>query len=52
MEIDALVAVVKELGRLTGVATPVVDVVLALVQERGTTLGLYRPLAMAVDSVG
>lgn len=44
MEIDALVTVVQELGRLTGVATPVIDAVLALVQERGRVLGLYQPL--------
>jgi 2-dehydropantoate 2-reductase len=47
MEIDALVTVVQELGRLTGVATPVIDAVLALVQERGRALGLYRPLGLA-----
>jgi 2-dehydropantoate 2-reductase len=46
MEIDALVTVVQELGRLTGVATPVIDAVLALVQERGRALGLYRPLGL------
>jgi 2-dehydropantoate 2-reductase len=34
LEIDALVTVVQELGRLTGVPTPTVDTVLALVQER------------------
>ncbi len=47
MEIDALVTVVQELGRLTGVATPVIDAVLALVQERGRALGLYQPLGLA-----
>jgi len=47
MEIDALVTVVQELGRLTGVATPVIDAVLALVKERGRALGLYRPLGLA-----
>lgn len=46
MEIDALVTVVQELGRLTGVATPVIDAVLALVQERGRALGLYQPLGL------
>jgi 2-dehydropantoate 2-reductase len=46
MEIDALVTVVQELGRLTGVATPVIDAVLALVQERGRSLGLYQPLGL------
>jgi 2-dehydropantoate 2-reductase len=46
MEIDALVTVVQELGRLTGIATPVIDAVLALVQERGRAAGLYRPLGL------
>jgi 2-dehydropantoate 2-reductase len=44
MEIDALVTAVQELGRLTGVATPTVDLLLALVQERAEQAGLYtRP---------
>ena len=34
MEIDALVGVVQELGRLTGVPTPTVDVALALIRLR------------------
>ncbi|WHZ36688.1 2-dehydropantoate 2-reductase [Sagittula sp. MA-2] len=41
MEIDALVASVQELGRLTGVATPAIDTVLALVALRGRVAGLY-----------
>ncbi len=41
MEIDALVAAVAELGRLTGIATPTIDTVLALVQARGRTAGCY-----------
>lgn len=46
MEIDALVTAVQELGRLTGVATPTVDILLALVQERAERAGLYtRPAA-------
>jgi 2-dehydropantoate 2-reductase len=44
LEIDALVTAVQELGRLTGVHTPVLDAVLALVQERGRAAGLYAPL--------
>jgi 2-dehydropantoate 2-reductase len=44
LEVDALVAAVQELGRLTGVATPMVDAVLALIQERGRGAGLYAPL--------
>ena len=34
LEIDALVTIVQELGRLAGVPTPTVDTVLALVRER------------------
>ena len=45
MEIDALVTAVQELGRLTGTATPTIDVVLALVQECAIQAGLYSPLA-------
>jgi len=41
MEIDALVASVQELGRLTETATPTIDTVLALVQLRAKTAGLY-----------
>ena len=42
LEIDALVTSVQELGRLVEVATPTIDAVLALVQERGRQAGLYR----------
>jgi len=42
MEIDALVASVQELGRLVGVATPTIDAVLALVQQRAEVAGLYK----------
>jgi len=41
MEIDALVTAVQELGRLTGVATPTIDAVLALVKLRGRMAGSY-----------
>lgn len=34
MEIEPLVGVIQELGRLTGIATPTVDVVLALIRQR------------------
>jgi 2-dehydropantoate 2-reductase len=47
LEIDALVTVVQELGRLTGRPTPTIDAVLALVQERGRRLGLYEPIAQS-----
>ncbi|MEN8710475.1 MAG: 2-dehydropantoate 2-reductase [Paracoccaceae bacterium] len=41
MEIDALVASVQELGKVTGIATPTIDTVLALVQLRARSAGLY-----------
>jgi len=41
LEIDALVTAVQEIGRLTGAPTPIIDAVLALVQERGRTAHLY-----------
>ena len=41
LEIDALVTAVQEIGRLTGTLTPIIDAVLALVQERGRTAQLY-----------
>jgi len=41
MEIDAVVAAVAELGRLTGVATPLIDAVLALVRQRARLAGCY-----------
>ena len=42
MEIDALVTGVQELGRLTGVATPAIDIVLALVRQRARLAGCYQ----------
>lgn len=42
LELDALVTAVQELGRLTGVATPAIDIVLAMIQERGRQAGLYE----------
>lgn len=41
MEIDALVTVVQELGRLTGRPTPSLDIVLALVRQRARLAGCY-----------
>ncbi len=40
MEIDPLVSVVQEMGRLVGVPTPTIDVVLALVRQRAKVVGL------------
>ena len=42
LEIDALMTSVQELARMTGVQTPNIDVVLALIQERGRQAGLYQ----------
>lgn len=41
MEIDALVTAVQELGRLTEIPTPTIDIVLALIRLRARTAGLY-----------
>lgn len=41
LEIDALVTAVQEMGRITGHATPVLDIVLGLVQQLAMTQGLY-----------
>ena len=41
MEIDALVTVLQELGRLVNVETPNIDAVLALVQQRARLAGCY-----------
>jgi 2-dehydropantoate 2-reductase len=40
MEIDPLVAVVQEMGRLTQTPTPALDTVLALIVQRAKTAGL------------
>ena len=41
MEIDALLSVVQELARLVAVASPTIDTVLALVQQRARVAGVY-----------
>ena len=41
VELDALVTVVRELGQLTGVATPCTDALLGLSRLQMRTLGLY-----------
>ena len=41
MEIDPLVTVVQEMGRITGIATPAIDAVLGLVIQRAKVAGLY-----------
>jgi len=41
VELDPLVTVVQEMGRMTGIATPALDAVLALSVQRARTAGLY-----------
>ena len=41
LEIDALLTVVQELARLTGQPSPTIDTVLALIQQRARTAGVY-----------
>jgi len=41
MEIDPLVTVVQEMGRLTEIPTPAIDTVLALTAQRAKVAGLY-----------
>ena len=41
MEIDALVAVIQEMGQLTATPTPTIDTVLALVRQRAKIAGLH-----------
>ncbi len=41
LEIDPLVTVVQEMGRLTGIPTPTLDTVLALTIQRARSAGLY-----------
>jgi len=49
MEIDPLVTVVQEMGRLTGIPTPVLDAVLALVAQRAGVAGLYQENVRPAD---
>ncbi|MCJ8144804.1 2-dehydropantoate 2-reductase [Ancylobacter sp. A5.8] len=42
MEIDPLVTVVQEMGRLAGISTPTIDTVLALVRQRAQIAGCYN----------
>ncbi len=41
IELDALLTVVQEIGRLAGVKTPTIDIVLALTQQMGRVAGVY-----------
>src|SRR5215475_8216737 len=50
MEIDPLVTVVQEMGRLTKIPTPALDAVLALVAQRASIAGLYEASARAAEA--
>jgi len=41
LELDALLTVVAEMGRLVEVPTPTIDTVLALTQQMGRVAGVY-----------
>ena len=41
MEIDVLLSVVQELGRMVAVETPTIDMILTLIQQRARTAGVY-----------
>lgn len=41
MEIDALITAVQEMGQMVGIPTPMIDAVLALVQQKARIAGCY-----------
>jgi 2-dehydropantoate 2-reductase len=49
MEIDPLVTVVQEMGRLTKIPTPALDSVLAMVTQRARIAGLYDGVSAPSD---
>jgi 2-dehydropantoate 2-reductase len=51
LEIDALVSVVRELGRVAGIATPAIDTVQALARQRARSLGLNPQVVPAAPAV-
>ncbi|MBA4265132.1 MAG: 2-dehydropantoate 2-reductase, partial [Comamonadaceae bacterium] len=52
VELDALVSAVRELGQLTGVATPFTDALLGLSRLHAQTLGLYPVAGAAAAQQG
>lgn len=50
VEIDPLITVVQEMGRMTGIATPALDAVLALVAQRTRLAGLYDGTAGVAEA--
>jgi 2-dehydropantoate 2-reductase len=49
IELDALLTVVQEMGRLVDVETPTIDIILALAQQMGRVAGVY-PVFPAEDA--
>jgi 2-dehydropantoate 2-reductase len=47
VELDALVGAVRELGQITGIATPFTDALLGLARLQAQELGLYPALSVA-----
>ena len=43
MEVDALVTAVQEMGRITDLPTPHIDIVLSLITQLGRSTGTYVP---------
>ena len=50
IELDALLTSVQELGRLTDIATPHIDTVLALAKQMGRVKGLYPTYPESVEA--
>lgn len=46
MEIDALITAVQELGQLTHIPTPTIDILLTLVREKARSVNLYGPVVV------
>jgi ketopantoate reductase len=52
IELDALLTVVQEMGRIVDVETPAIDIVLALAQQMGRVRGVYPVFPEAVAPIG
>ena len=42
MEIDSIISAVQELGILTGIKTPTIDIILSLLKKRASLAGSYK----------
>ncbi len=52
IELDALLAVVQEMGRLVDIETPTIDTVLALTQQMGRVAGVYPVYPEEIEEDG